>query len=111
VTLVSEEVFESMQPNIVIDASRQMSARKHRHFVCACCRRFWHLLKDPRSQESVRVGELYADNRTTRTNLSIAYKEAFSAQLDEGGHILRDRATLFDQPLNELKIRLNSNGD
>jgi hypothetical protein len=98
ITLVNEEVFESMRPDVVIDAARHMSTRKHRLFVCACCRRFWHLIRDPRSQESVRAAELYADKQTTRRNLCGVYNEAVKAE-DE----LIDRRHEFFWPIHAAK--------
>ncbi|VTR94621.1 Uncharacterized protein (Fragment) OS=uncultured bacterium PE=4 SV=1 [Gemmata massiliana] len=46
------------------------SCRKHRLFGCACCRRIWSYLSDPRSQEAVRGAELYADGQITQQALS-----------------------------------------
>jgi hypothetical protein len=87
--MISEQVFASMQPDVVINAARQMSTRKHRLFVCACCRRFWHLIRDPRGHESVRIAELYADRQATRRMLSSAYKEACIAETEWTGRLMR----------------------
>ncbi len=105
--MISEQVFGSMQPILVINAACQMSTRKHRLFACACCRRFWHLIRDPRSHESVRVAELYADGQATRKMLSRVHKEAEIAQLEWTGRLMRGMDADFgpDEPvLTEPKL-------
>jgi hypothetical protein len=47
--------------------------------TCACCRRVWHLLADPRSRQAVGVGERYADGLATRADLRAAGAAARAA--------------------------------
>jgi hypothetical protein len=40
---------------------QQATERQYRLFACACFRRVWHLLADPRARKAVEVAERYAD--------------------------------------------------
>ena len=52
------------------------SQRMWRLFLCAICRRVWHLIPDPLSRKAVEIGEKYADGEATETDLAEACLEA-----------------------------------
>jgi hypothetical protein len=53
--------------------------RKLRLLACACCRRVWDLLSDPRSREAVETGERYVDGRAGERDMAAARAEAMTA--------------------------------
>ncbi len=70
----------------------QVGRRKLRLFVCACCRRIWHLLTDERSRAAVEAGERHAEGETTWRELEQfrlaareAYQRALATSEDEYG--------------------------
>src|SRR5438105_15548485 len=73
------------------------SARKLRLFACACVRRVWHLLADPRSRRAVEAAEAFADGRCSVRELDFARGEAWRAATGEGrAAIAAKDATLDD---------------
>jgi hypothetical protein len=58
---------------------RAASDRKLHLFACACCRRTWRLLRDPRSRTAVEVAEAFADGLAGEEGLRDAAFEAEDA--------------------------------
>lgn len=52
------------------------SNRKLGLFGCACCRRIWHLLSDPRSRQAIEVAECFMDGVATQDECGHAGKVA-----------------------------------
>jgi hypothetical protein len=59
----------------------KVSERKLRLFVCACCRRLWHLLDDQGSRGVVEVAERRADGEASNAEIFAGMKQA------NAGHI------------------------
>jgi hypothetical protein len=60
--------------------------RKCRLFSCACCRRLWDRLRDPRSRRAIAAAEAYADGLISQADLKRAWNEASRAQRSTKGH-------------------------
>jgi hypothetical protein len=58
---------------------RKKLLRKMRLFGCACCRRFWDHLPDPRSKAAIEASEKFADDEIDRKALGRARLAAASA--------------------------------
>jgi hypothetical protein len=57
----------------------RVTERKLRLFVCACLRRHWDRLADPRSRRAVEIAELYADGLASEVDRFDAWDDASAA--------------------------------
>jgi hypothetical protein len=78
-------------PDRLLDAIRAKSPRKCGLFVCACCRRLWSKLPDPRSRRVVDVAEKFLDGGVSLDELLNAVARARAVPNDHikmklGGH-------------------------
>src|SRR5215468_1921083 len=64
--MTEEEWLACTDPEPMLDhLAGRPHQRKLRLFACACCRRLWHLLTDPRQRAAVEVCERRADGLAT----------------------------------------------
>jgi hypothetical protein len=81
-------------PRVLLAALRgRASDRKLRLFACACVRRIWHLLGDPRSRAAVEIVERHTDGKAGARELTAAWAAAATAAGDDrGGTAARNAA-------------------
>jgi hypothetical protein len=79
--MTEEEWLNCTDPTPMLLYLREVhtSERKLRLLACACCRRIWKLLPDPRSRQAVEVAERYADGQASAYDLGLARARALQA--------------------------------
>jgi hypothetical protein len=95
--MTDQEWLECTNPEPMLSFLKdKASDRKFRLFAVACCRRFWHQLKDERCRLAIEVGERFVDGQDTEAELAAARTMARSAVTYTGGTIMtaEDNATL-----------------
>jgi hypothetical protein len=76
---------------------RGARARKLRLFMCACCRRVWHLIKEPHCREAVEVAEAFVEREADSNTLACAREEAdlYWSDPEQDGDIDAREAALY----------------
>jgi hypothetical protein len=78
--MTEEQWLACADPGPMLEWLRARSGlRKMALFAVACCRRAWHLLHDPRSQEALRSAESFADGERSNSDLEAALDGAYEA--------------------------------
>jgi hypothetical protein len=77
------EWMEAVDPDKMLEYLRdRTSGRKLPLFACACCRRIWHRIPDPRSRHAVESVERYLDGGVSTAGLDDVRRDAEQAELD-----------------------------
>lgn len=90
--MTETEWLTTTDPDRLLNAIPTKSQRKCGHFVCACCRRLWPKLPDPRSRQVVDVAEQFLDGDVSLDELLNAVARARGVPNDRvklklsGGH-------------------------
>src|SRR3954447_9534146 len=75
--MTEEQWLASRDPSPMLTLlDGKLPARRFWLFGCACCRRLWPLLPDPRERHAVEVGERYADGLADADELRQASNSA-----------------------------------
>ena len=73
--MTEEEWLACDNAKAMVDSLKSPSCRKLQLFTCACCRRIWSFIAEPR-QRAIEVAEQYADALVTRAEFNLAYVKA-----------------------------------
>jgi hypothetical protein len=99
-TVTEAEWMAAAEVPVLLDfLVKKGGVRKRRLFACACVRRIWHLLDDPRSRRAVEVAEEFADG--------IVDKEAAKRMRREAGKVPRVFPNAMWSPSDAAEICLN----
>jgi hypothetical protein len=101
--MTEEEWLECRDPEPMLNSLRgAASDRKWRLLACACCRRVWHLLRDPRHRAAVVAAERLADGEMTPEEMvpiaDASYSATFHRHPYKGGaaHLLVRHFSSYD---------------
>jgi hypothetical protein len=104
--MTEAEWIASPDPDALLDALREKgSDRKLRLYGVSCCRRIWHLLTDPRSQQAVECVELVAEGYLPVNSLRMARVYADqAADCSHGGPALVAYDLVYDPPFDAVAV-------
>jgi hypothetical protein len=71
--------FRHAIDDFLLAKAAALGDRRLREFACACCRRIWHLLTDPRSRAALDLAERYATGQAENEQLESALEAAAGA--------------------------------
>jgi hypothetical protein len=79
--VTEKEWLDCSEPEEMLFGLGELGAsdRKVRLFMCACCRRVWHLFRDKRCQHAVEAAEGLSDGSTSDDEMNEAQEEAETA--------------------------------
>jgi hypothetical protein len=78
--MTEQQWLDCTDPTPMLELLRgKVSERKWRLLACACCRRVWHLLRDPRHRAAVVAAERLADGEITPEEMVPVADDSYSA--------------------------------
>lgn len=91
---MTEEEWQTctVSKDMVAFLRNKVTLRKNRLFSAACCRRVWHLYRNPAIEAAIRVGELFADGKASEEERRAALKTIHGARAQAASGSARQSA-------------------
>jgi hypothetical protein len=88
--MTEREWLTCTDPAPLLDSLRgKVSERKWRLLACACCRRVWHLLRDPRHRAAIAAAEQFADGQISPDEMVAIADDSYRASfIGPGGRYI-----------------------